>query len=73
MQTGKIKIEGMQTRQDVNKAIKVLNEVWGIRDVTLSLNTGEATIQYDETALLFMILNKPSSILVLTFQESNFH
>jgi copper chaperone len=49
LQTGKIKIEGVQTSQDVNKALKVLNEVWGIRDVTLSL-TGEATIQYDETA-----------------------
>ena len=53
MQTGKIRIEGVQTRQDVNKALKVLNEVWGIRDVTLSLNTGEATIQYDETAASF--------------------
>jgi copper chaperone len=52
LQTGKIKIEGVQTSQDVNKALKVLNEVWGIRNVTLSL-TGEATIQYDETAASF--------------------
>jgi copper chaperone CopZ len=52
LQTGKIKIEGVQTSQDVNKALKVLNEVWGIRDVTLSL-TGEATIQYDEMAASF--------------------
>jgi copper chaperone len=52
LQTGKIKIEGVQTSQDVNKALKVLNEVGGIRNVTLSL-TGEATIQYDETAASF--------------------
>lgn len=53
MQTEKIKIEGLQSPHDVQKAIKALNEVWGIRDASFSLNTGEATIQYDEKAASF--------------------
>ena len=46
-------VEGVQSQEDVQKALKALNEVWGIRDVTLSLDTGEATIQYDENAASF--------------------
>lgn len=53
MQTGRIKLEGVQSGQDVKKALKALNEVWGIQDASLSLNTGEATIQYDEKAASF--------------------
>ena len=53
LQTGRIKLEGVQSGQDVKKALKALNEVWGIRDATLSLNTGEAMIQYDEKAASF--------------------
>jgi len=53
LQTGTMKIEGVQTQQDVDKALKALNEVWGIREAEVSLNNGQAIVQYDEMAASF--------------------
>jgi copper chaperone CopZ len=46
----KMKIPDMNTQKDVDKISEVLQDVWGIRQVEISLPTKEVVLTYDEKA-----------------------
>jgi copper chaperone len=48
MQTEQLKITGMTCGGCTSKLTHVLEAVSGVRDVEVTLSTGEATVQYDE-------------------------
>ncbi|WP_155645546.1 heavy-metal-associated domain-containing protein [Peribacillus simplex] len=50
MENGFLKVEDMRDENDVNKVLHALNEVWGVRDVEVSLANKLATFSYDEKA-----------------------
>lgn len=40
----------MNTPEDAKRVSETLHDVWGIRNVEIQLDKGEATISYDEKA-----------------------
>ena len=48
MQTEHLKISGMTCGGCTSKVTHALEGIPGVRDVEVSLSTGEATVQYDE-------------------------
>lgn len=54
MEKGAVHIEGMKNEQDVNKVLHAIKEVWGLRDVDISLSDHMATFSYDENAASYI-------------------
>lgn len=52
MQTVTLKVTGMTCGGCVNSVTNVLKAIPGVKDVTVTLTPGEATIQYDEQLVL---------------------
>ncbi|PJN91854.1 heavy-metal-associated domain-containing protein, partial [Bacillus sp. mrc49] len=50
VENGFLKVEDMRDENDVNKVLHALNEVWGVRDVEVSLANKLVTFSYDEKA-----------------------
>lgn len=53
MVTRTIAVQGMADPNDANKVSNALHEVWGVRKVEVSAETGEAVLTYDEKAASF--------------------
>ncbi|MDQ0226583.1 heavy-metal-associated domain-containing protein [Metabacillus niabensis] len=45
-----ISLKDMNTPEDAKRVSETLHDVWGIRNVEIQLDKGEATISYDEKA-----------------------
>jgi copper chaperone len=52
MQTVTLKVTGMTCGGCVNSVTNVLKAMHGVKDATVTLTPGEATIQYDEQLVL---------------------
>ncbi|MDA8353141.1 MAG: heavy-metal-associated domain-containing protein [Firmicutes bacterium] len=50
MITKKIHVQGMANQNDTEMVHHALHEVWGVREVDVSLSRGEAVVTYDEKA-----------------------
>ncbi len=48
MQTERLKVTGMTCGGCVSNVTRALKSIHGVGDVTVSLATGEATVQYEE-------------------------
>jgi copper chaperone len=51
--TKKVSVPDMKAQQDADRIGKVLKEVWGVREVEISLPTKEVILMYDEKAASF--------------------
>ncbi|MFC0271085.1 heavy-metal-associated domain-containing protein [Metabacillus herbersteinensis] len=43
-------LKKMNTEEDAKRISEILHDVWGIRNVEIQLDTGKATVSYDEDA-----------------------
>ncbi|MGV3487320.1 MAG: heavy-metal-associated domain-containing protein [Tuberibacillus sp.] len=48
MTKGVIKVSGMSSEEDVAKVSHALKEVWGVRDINVSLGRQEAVFTYND-------------------------